>query len=83
MAKHAGASEVKVDLVCQSDKVTLTINDDGQGFDMSSLAHDSLGLGIMRERAADIGASLSVESSIGHGTEIMVVWNNLPGEDIL
>jgi len=58
----------------------LTINDDGQGFDMSSLAPDSLGLGIMRERAADIGASISVRSSVGHGTEIMVVWDNLPGE---
>jgi len=81
VAKHAGAAEVKVDLICQPEKVTLTITDDGQGFDMSSLAPDSLGLGIMRERAADIGASLSVESSIGHGTEIMVIWHNLPGED--
>jgi len=80
VAKHAGASEAKVDLICQLDKVTLTIADNGKGLDMSSLPPDSLGIGIMRERAADIGASLSVQSSVGHGTEIVVVWDNLSGE---
>jgi signal transduction histidine kinase len=80
VAKHAGAREVKVNLLCKPDKVTLKITDDGKGFDMSRVPSDSLGVGIMRERARDIGASLSVQSWLSHGTEIMVVWDNLSRE---
>ena len=81
VAKHAGATEVKVNLLCEPDKVTLKITDDGKGFDMSSVPSDSLGIGIMHERAGDIGASLSMQSWVGRGTEIMVVWDNLSGEE--
>jgi signal transduction histidine kinase len=31
-------------------------------------------MGIMRERAESIGAALTIESEIGRGTEITVVW---------
>jgi signal transduction histidine kinase len=32
-------------------------------------------LGIIRERAEAIGANLSIESQIGHGTCIRVTWH--------
>ena len=64
-------------------QITLKITDNGKGFDVSSVPSDSLGIGIMRERALGIGASLSVQSRVGHGTEITVVWDNLSGEDKL
>jgi nitrate/nitrite-specific signal transduction histidine kinase len=54
----------------------LKISDDGKGFDMSSVASDSHGVGIMRERAKDIGASLSVQGRVSRGTEIVVVWDD-------
>jgi nitrate/nitrite-specific signal transduction histidine kinase len=53
--------------------MTLCIQDDGCGFDPDCVPPDHLGLGIMRERAAAIGASLSITSQIGHGTEVKVV----------
>jgi signal transduction histidine kinase len=56
--------------------VELQISDDGRGFDPQSVPSDCLGLGIMRERAAAIGARLSIESQPGHGTQIFVVWEN-------
>jgi len=83
VAKHAGAKEVNVTLLCEPDKVTLKITDDGKGFDIGSVPSDSLGLGIMRERAGDIGASLSVQSQVGHGTEIVIVWDKLSWEGTL
>ncbi len=83
VAKHAGARQANVNLLCESDKVTLKITDDGRGFDVSSIPLDSLGLGIMRERAGGIGAYLSVQSSIGQGTEVMVVWQNMAQENRL
>jgi PAS domain S-box-containing protein len=80
VAKHAGASQANVNLLCQSDKITLKITDDGRGFDMTGVPSDSLGLVIMHERAEDILASLSVKSRKGQGTEVMVVWQNVSEE---
>jgi len=55
-------------------EVELRVHDDGRGFDPESIAPESLGLGIMRERAEAIGASLRLESRPGEGTEVVVVW---------
>jgi len=74
VAKHAQAREARVILVCTESGVTLKVSDDGRGFDISRIPPDSLGLGIMRERAKDAGASLNIESSPGRGTEVSVAW---------
>ncbi len=74
VSKHAGARQAHVNLLCESDKITLKVTDDGRGFDITGIPADSLGLGIMRERAEDILASLSVQSKTGQGTEVKVVW---------
>ena len=74
IAKHAGASEVKINLECLSNKVKMYIADNGRGFDMAGAHPDSLGLGIMKDRARDIGAFISIKSSPGGGTEVAVNW---------
>lgn len=79
VAKHAGASQVTVGLHCQPEWVEICISDDGCGFDSGSVPPESLGLGIMRERAEAIGATLTVESEIGRGTEVRVVWTEDEG----
>jgi signal transduction histidine kinase len=53
----------------------VTIQDDGVGFDVkSALAQaadiGSVGLGSMRERAAEAGGRFDMKSSIGRGTRI-------------
>jgi PAS domain S-box-containing protein len=83
VAKHSDAVNVRVNLLCKKDKVTLTISDDGIGFNADSVHADSFGLKIMRERAASIGALLSVESNPDMGTEITVIWHNSPREGTL
>lgn len=83
VAKHAGASQAKVSLQCQSGKVILRISDNGKGFDMATRSPDSLGLGIMQERARGIGASLNVESKIGRGTEVVVTHKENTGGEKL
>ena len=52
--------------------VTLVVIDDGQGFDPldRSVSSRRLGLVSMRERAADLGGSLAIESSPGAGTTV-------------
>lgn len=74
VAKHSGASEAKVSLDYQSNKVTLRVSDNGKGFDPAVVPLDSLGLGIMRDRACDAGIALKIESRRDAGTEIVAVW---------
>jgi signal transduction histidine kinase len=74
VAKHAGASEAVVRLHCRPGEIKMCVCDDGLGFDASGLPPDSLGLGIMRERALAIGAELTIDSRVGEGTEVWVFW---------
>ncbi len=75
IAKHAGATQARLHLRLGEDgRVALTIADDGQGFDPAGVSAEHLGLSIMRERAAAIGARLEVASQPGEGTQITVFW---------
>jgi PAS domain S-box-containing protein len=74
IAKHADASQVVLSVECEQDRISLSIKDDGRGFDMVSISHESLGLGIMKERAENIGAILSIYSEVEKGTQIAVAW---------
>ncbi len=74
-AKHAAAGRVWLKLACQPHRVRLVIRDDGRGFDPRHVPAESLGLGIMRERAEAIGARLSIESQPGQGTRVIVEWS--------
>jgi len=92
VVKHARASQVAVSLsyarplsplqvegmpTGQGGPVELYVSDDGRGFDPSHVPPESMGLNIIRERAQTIGARLTVESEIGRGTKITVVWPEL------
>ncbi len=49
----------------------LEVEDDGQGFDpVAAPAGASQGLQIMRERAAQLAATLEVDAARGYGTRI-------------
>lgn len=73
VARHANASRVSIHLRYHSNRLTLTIADNGRGF---NAADDSLpskghfGLQGMRERAAQIHAQLMIESAPGQGTTV-------------
>lgn len=72
--KHAGARRVQVTLRDAQD-FTLSIQDDGHGFDVAGLAQRGehhVGIHIMRERAQRISATLDVQSQPGAGTTILV-----------
>jgi two-component system, NarL family, sensor histidine kinase UhpB len=70
--RHAGASEVDIELVVQESGATeLHIWDDGRGFNPSTQSGNSgLGLTGMAERARLVGGELDVRSALGAGTSI-------------
>jgi signal transduction histidine kinase len=68
--KHAGASAVKVALTISNNILTLTIEDDGTGFDAETSILMHFGLRNMHQRARAIGAELDIVSTQGQGTKI-------------
>ncbi len=76
IAKHAVADHAIMRITCIENTINLTIQDDGCGFNPTSVSPEHLGLGIMRERAESIQASLQIESQPGKGTRIVASWPN-------
>jgi len=74
ITKHARARHVKVRLVRDEEGVVLSISDDGRGFQPDQALSDHFGLGIMNERAQEVGASVTVHSEPGQGTEVLFTW---------
>ena len=70
--KHAQAKQITIDAQFEPEWVSMTIQDDGIGFDLQKISHHSLGLSIMQERAEKIGATFTVETIVGSGTSIHV-----------
>ena len=76
--QHANASQATVHLDFASETVTLTITDDGRGFDVpgspAEMAPEGhYGLLGMQERAELIGARLKIKSAPGQGTKLDVI----------
>jgi signal transduction histidine kinase len=67
--KHANARRVLVTLESQGGAITLSVRDDGTGFDPGTL-HRGYGRQSMLERAQSIGAHLTVDSTPGGGTTV-------------
>jgi signal transduction histidine kinase/ActR/RegA family two-component response regulator len=72
VVKHAGVKEAEVGLSGSDGSLTVTVRDQGRGFNCSILESSAtkagLGLLSMRERASYIGGSLTIESSPGQGS---------------
>lgn len=72
--KHAAAAQVRVALDIRHSTATLSVADDGTGFDPDAprVRSAHLGLTSMEERATSIGGTIRVESQPGKGTEVLV-----------
>jgi signal transduction histidine kinase len=75
-AKYAGADNIFVNLILKAQSVSLSIEDDGAGFDLDRLMEKRengkhLGLVFMRERVMQLGGEFQIESSRGRGTHVL------------
>jgi PAS domain S-box-containing protein len=83
--RHGKPSKVSGKLWTDDQSLFLSISDDGSGFnadELQKLGVESKGFGLlsMHERAALVGGQLKIESIIGDGTIITVVFS-LPPQD--
>src|ERR1051326_352644 len=74
VVKHAQSARVDVILEHAHDSVSLIIEDNGIGFDLSAIDAAGGGFGLigMRERTALAGGHLQIESAAGRGTTVIL-----------
>ena len=76
VVRHAEAQHLKVMLALSDDEVKATVEDDGKGFEVSSVAQtqDAPKFGIlgMRERAALLRGTVEIHSQPGYGSTVHV-----------
>lgn len=72
--KHANARRVDINLKWTKDILTITLSDDGCGFETGApRPHGHFGLTIMQERAEELNGLLSITSNPDDGTEL-ILW---------
>jgi signal transduction histidine kinase len=73
--RHAAASKIIVKLEYLPEPgLRLRVHDDGRGFDQTQVIGGGLGLRAMHERAERIGATFTLVTESGQGTEVIVLW---------
>ncbi|WP_405593869.1 histidine kinase [Streptomyces sp. NBC_01410] len=78
--RHAEAANCWISLEVGNDALQMTVADDGQG--LPPRMRPGVGVGSMRERAAEIGGSCEIRPRSGGGTEVVVCLPvSLPGAE--
>ena len=73
IARHSGATLVSATLEATGNEISLTIKDNGKGFDTEAQrGKRTLGLLGMRERALMMNGKLSIESTPGRGATVKI-----------
>jgi signal transduction histidine kinase len=77
VARHARATRVTVDIRKEKGQITLSLSDDGQGFNPEK-QNQSVGHGLanMRARAEELDGNFAIKSAPGQGTEIRLQLPN-------
>jgi signal transduction histidine kinase len=72
-AKHSQASLINLSLQKEGERIVLTVQDNGQGFDPEKVKK-GMGLSSIRERAELSVGTSELQTGIGKGTTIRVSW---------
>jgi PAS domain S-box-containing protein len=72
IAKHSGSTSARVIFTRQADQLEMQVRDEGRGFDPDAEGRQGLGLVSIEERVRLLNGTLTVNSSPGKGTEIVV-----------
>lgn len=72
VARHSGASRVKVSLQAESDRVFLKVEDNGAGFDVER-NRKGIGMDSMKERLLAVDGELEVSSEKSKGTRLIAM----------
>ena len=77
--KHAAATAVEADLAYEDDVVSLTVADDGRGFDRTA-PREGYGIDGMQQRVREAGGRFELITAPGDGTRLAVTLPAIPGK---
>ncbi len=72
--KYAEATEISIIISRNRNKTQLLIQDNGKGFDLDAVKHKGHGLTNIKERVSELEGILNIDSSVGIGTTITVIF---------
>lgn len=75
VVKHAGVSQAQVEVTEESDSLSITVFDDGRGFDAATTMQmrNSLGLFNICSQVELFGGQFQIESQLGQGTRVTIM----------
>ena len=73
VARHSGATEATVSLAAEDNTLSISIEDNGRGFEVAAATHGH-GLTNLKQRLGEVGGTCRIESRPGAGTQITLVW---------
>ncbi|HEX5642603.1 MAG TPA: histidine kinase [Thermoleophilia bacterium] len=76
LARHARATRARVEASLGEAEARIEVSDNGCGFEPRDFGPGHLGLRSMRERAAEIGADLTLASARDEGTRVILLWRD-------
>lgn len=71
--KHSGAGNVTIEVLSGNDGTSISISDDGRGFDVHAERGDTFGLANMQDRAKEAGITVEICSNPASGTRVTLV----------
>jgi signal transduction histidine kinase len=83
IVKHANASLVWVDLSMDDNNITLTVQDNGHGFNTGKLHSHGMGLSNMRERVTIAGGKFTISSVARRGTILTAQFQLSPSQNTM
>jgi len=71
--KHANAAQINVQVIIESDRLNLVVQDNGKGFDPAAIdTSQTTGLSSIRSRVESLGGHIDLISAPGKGTEVQI-----------
>ncbi len=70
--KHSGAGEINIQIEAKSPNISITIRDNGTGFDTTVKKNGHYGLENMKTRMEKIGAEFKIVSGLNKGTTVYI-----------
>ena len=71
--KHAQASNALVQIIRKDNTISITVEDDGKGFDTALLQHSNgIGYNNLKSRVAYLNGTMDIQTGIGKGTSVNI-----------
>lgn len=77
--KHAGATEVMIQLIIEPQIISVLVEDNGKGFNKADIK-DGLGFTQIKELATFVKGRFEVRSEINNGCSVSIEFPNIPNE---